>query len=79
MKPTVKISQKDLRSVVQFAKGYLLDTPIGARLPGGDKDLTEGERLAVAYINATLTVANGLGGETSHIAVVFDDSEVQPA
>lgn len=78
MKKQIKVSNKILRDVVDQARKYLLATPLDARIEGMTRPLTEGERIALAYINATLTVANGLGGDTAHIAVIFDDSEVMP-
>lgn len=74
-----KITQRLLHAVQNHARRYLLDTPLGAKLPGMRRELDEGERLALAFLNASLTVINGdLGVDTSDVTIIFDDSEGSP-
>ena len=77
-KSEVYISYKILRTVMEHTKRYFLEIPSEIRLPGYTGCLTEGERLALAYLNATLTIANTLGANTTHIKLILDDSKIEP-
>lgn len=73
----VRIVHADVLAILEHAKTNLISMPAGARLPGMKRPLTEGERLAVAYLAGSLMVAGGHGVESDRIIVQWEvvDSE----
>lgn len=74
----IKINHRDLIALMGHAKTYLLAQPNVAYIDGSHRPLTEGEKLALAYMGAAFMVAGGKGVDTSHIVIEYDDSMHDP-
>ena len=73
----MKINHKVLLTLTENTKRIFLGIPTRAKLPDGQKSLTEAERLALAYFVGTLEVLGSLGVDTSWIKLEYglNDSE----
>lgn len=73
------IHPRNIATVMEHALKYHVALPSGARLEGGARDLTDGERLALSYTHGVLVMLKGLGVDVDHVKIAFDDSEHEPA
>jgi hypothetical protein len=76
MKKVIKISMRDVHAVMDHASKNFATIPAGARLMGSQRPMTEGERLALAYMGGAYMVAGGHGVDTAHLVILYDDSKV---
>lgn len=73
-----KVEVKHLAHLLEHAKNRLLQSPPQVRLVGAYRPLTDGERLALCYFEAAMTVLGGMGIDTSEVVIERDDSVHDP-
>jgi hypothetical protein len=69
-----KVGPKELGQMLEHAKSHLIQLPTQVRLMNMGRPLSDGERMALCYLEAALTVLGGMGVDTSEVAVAYDDS-----
>ena len=74
----VKIGRRELTQVMDHAARELAQMPARAKLPGMIRAMTEGERHALALMNATAYVLGSLGFDTGgvYVSLEVEDSDV---
>lgn len=75
MKRIRLVTISDVLAVMDHATRNYVSIPAGARLVGMQRPMTEGERLALAYMGGAYTVAGQHGVETDHLVIAYDDSK----
>jgi len=72
---TIRLYPKDLVLLMGYAKDRLLAQPNQCRLPDGITDLTQGEKLALAYFEAALDLIGGKGVDVAHVIVEYQTGD----
>lgn len=70
-----KFSHHDIILYQNRAKDFLIDIPANAKLVGMNKPLTQGERLAVSYMNAALSIINAKGVNTESLQIILENAD----
>jgi hypothetical protein len=74
----IKLRQRDVLLLMEHAKKNLIELPNDAKLEYAPRPLTVGERLAVSYFQAALTLLGGMGVKTDNVVISLDDSHHDP-